>query len=342
MDARRIILTGCGWGAVFGILNCASNVFLLPSAPFISLRPQIALPMVVGITVHPVAGFLVGFVGNIIGDGLSGFGLWKFWNWHLANGLMGFLPGLVRYGGSNRISTVRDFGVLEMSVVQASGASVAFAVLLDVLFLEFMRFPSSFHSWILPAFLTDAVNGFVLVPVLLLPAGRLLITLETRTILLITALLVVAVLSTAGAITWSVWDDLSSPAATIENFYIAGIVSVILLVLGFIAALGFVRKITDPIGELTRAAEAVENGDYDLGHLGHVSARQDELGRLSRVLQGMAGQVRKREEALRSQVQELRIRIDPQRREREVAAIVETDYFQQLKKKAKELRQGMS
>lgn len=342
MDARRIILSGCGWGAVFGILNCASNVFLLPSAPFISLRPQIALPMVVGIAVHPVAGFIAGFTGNIIGDGLSGFGLWKFWNWHLANGLMGFLPGLIKYGGSNRISTVRDFGVLEMSVVLASGVSVAFAVLLDVLFLKFMRFPSSFHSWILPAFLTDAVNGFILVPILLLPAGRLSITLETRTILLITTLLVVAILSTAGAITWSVWDDLISPAAMIENFYIAGIVSVILLVLGFIAALGFVRKITDPIGELTRAAEAVENGNYDLGHLGRVSARQDELGRLSRVLQGMAGQVRKREEALRSQVQELQIRIDPQRREREVAAIVETDYFQQLKKKARELRQGRS
>ena len=338
MDVRRIILTGCGWGAVFGVLNYISNVFLLPSAPFISLRPQIALPMVVGISVHPVAGFLAGLTGNIIGDGMSGFGLWKFWNWHLANGLMGYLPGLINYRGINRIGTVRDFGILQMSVVIASGVSVAFAVLLDVLFLKLMQFPSSFHSWILPAFLTDAVNGFILVPVLLLATGRFLITLETRTILLITTLLVVAILSTAGAITWSVWDDLISPAAMIENFYIAGIVSVILLVTGFIASIGFVRKIVDPVGELIKAAEAVESGNYDLGHLGRVSARPDEFGRLSRVLQGMAGQVRKREEALLNQVQELRIRIDPQRREREVAEIVETDYFQELKKKAQELR----
>jgi len=340
MDVRRIILTGCGWGAVFGVLNYISNVFLLPSAPFISLRPQIALPMVVGITAHPLAGFLVGFTGNIIGDGMSGFGLWKFWNWHVANGLMGLFPGLIRYAGINRICTVRDFGILEMSVVLASGLSVAFAVLMDILFIRSMRFPSSFHSWILPAFLTDAVNGFILVPVLLLFTGRFLITLETRTILLITTLLVIAILSTAGAITWSVWDDLSSPEAMIENFYIAGIVSVVLLVLGFIASLGFVRKITDPVGELIKAAGAVEKGNYDLGRLDRVSSRHDELGQLSRVLQGMAQQVKKREVDLLNRVQELQIRIDPQRQAREVAEIVETEYFQQLKKKAKEFRRA--
>jgi HAMP domain-containing protein len=251
---------------------------------------------------------------------------------------MGLFPGLIRYAGINRICTVRDFGILEMSVVLASGLSVAFAVLLDILFIRFMRFPSSFHAWILPAFLTDAVNGFILVPIFLLFTGRFLITLETRTILLITTLLVIAILSTAGAITWSVWDDLSSPEAMIENFYIAGIVSVVLLVFGFIASLGFVRKITDPVGELIQAAGAVEKGNYDLDRLDRISSRHDELGQLSRVLQGMAQQVRKREVDLLNRVQELQIRIDPQRQAREVAEIVETDYFQQLKKKAKEFR----
>jgi uncharacterized membrane protein len=81
-DVRRILLIGCGWGLVYGILNSLSNIILLPSAPFISIRPQIALPMVVGILVNPPAGFIVGLTGNIIGDGISGFGLWKFWNWH--------------------------------------------------------------------------------------------------------------------------------------------------------------------------------------------------------------------------------------------------------------------
>jgi len=338
MNGWRIIFAGSVWGVVFGIFNCISNVYLLPSAPFISLRPQIALPMVVGITCHPLAGFLVGFTGNVIGDGLSGYGLWKFWNWHLANGLMGLLPGLLLRGKFRKISTVRDFGFLEMSIVFACALSVAFAVLMDALFLGFMHFSTSFHSWILPAFLTDAVNGFILVPVLLMFTGRFLITLETRTVLLTTALLVTAILSTASAITWSVWGDLSSKTAMIKNFYVAGVVSVILIIIGFIASLAFIRRITDPVGQLIRAAEAVEKGDYDLVNLDSVSERHDELGKLSRVIQGMAQKVRKREEDLRNQVHELQIKIDPRQQALEVAEIVESEYFQQLKKKARDFR----
>lgn len=335
---KRILLMGCLWGVAYGILNSISNTILLPSAPVISLRPQIALPMAVGILVHPLAGFLAGFTGNIIGDGLSGYGLWKFWNWHLANGLMGMLPGLIRYAGIMRIATVRDFGILEMVVVLASAVSVAFAVLLDVLFLHFMRFPSSFPSWILPAFLTDAVNGFILVPVFLIVARRIVMTLEIRTILLVTTLLLLAVFSTAGAITWATFDVLVSHEAVIESFYITGIASVCLLITGFAASLVFVRKFTDPVNHLAKAAQAIEAGSYDLIALDSVSARRDELGHLSRVFQEMARKVQERENSLRYQVQELQIKIDHKRQAEDVAEIVETDYFRQLKQRAKAFR----
>jgi HAMP domain-containing protein/uncharacterized membrane protein len=338
MRAEKIILTGCIWGVAYGIMNGISNTALLPSAPLISIRPQIALPMVVGIIFHPVAGFLSGFTGNVIGDGISQFGLWKFWNWHLANGLMGLIPGLIRYAGIGKITTVRDFGILEMAVVTASALSVGVAVMLDYFFLHFMKFPESLPSWILPAFLTDAVNGFILVPVALILTRRLILTLETRTILLITTLLVLAILSTSFSITWSVWDDIVSPEAMIENFYLAGIVSVLFIIAGFIASLVFVRRITDPLSCLTRAAEDVEKGIYDLEMLDPISRRNDELGQLSRVLQAMAEQVRKRESHLLHQVQELQIKIDQDRKARDVAEIVETEYFQTLKKKAREFR----
>ncbi|MDD5167594.1 MAG: ECF transporter S component [Syntrophales bacterium] len=340
INAKRMLLIGCGWGIVYGILNGILNIFLLPSAPFISLRPQIALPMAIGILFHPLAGFAAGFTGNFIGDGISGYGLWKFWNWHLANGLMGFIPGLIRYLGIGRIGTVREFGILEMIIVLASGIAVAFAVLLDFLFLHFMKFPSSFPSWILPAFLTDAVNGFILVPVVLIMARRISMTLEIRTILLVTVLLLLAILSTAGAITWAIMDDLVSHEALIENFYMAGIVSVVLIVIGFLASVAFVRRFTDPVMHLTRAAEEVEKGSYDVETLSLVSARRDELGQLSRVFQDMIRKVREREQHLRQQVEELQIRIDRDRQAKEVREIVETDYFRELKKKAKEFRES--
>lgn len=46
-----------------------------------------------------------------------------------------------------------------------------------------------------------------------------------------------------------------------------------------------------------------------------------------------------REEGLRQQIHELNVRIDESRREREVAEIAETDYFQELQKKARQMRQ---
>lgn len=338
MKLRQWILIGCGWGIVFGLLNGLSNIYLLPSAPFISLRPQIVLPMVVGLLTHPISGFLAGFLGNWIGDGLSGFGLWTFWNWHLANGLMGFIPGLIRYLGVGRIQTVREFGILEFAVVLASAVSVAVAVLADGLFLGFMKFPGSFHSWILPAFLTDAVHGFVLVPLILIAFRRIVITLEVKAILLITLLLVTAILATAGAIISSVWDDLVSPSAMVENFYLSGIVAVLLLILGFVAALIFVRRITDPLGRIGDAAVAVEQGRYDLGMLAEIVPRADELGQLARVLRDMAEQIHERELRLQKQVYDLQVRIDRGRQAEQVAEIVDTEYFQDLKKKAKEIR----
>jgi hypothetical protein len=56
-------------------------------------------------------------------------------------------------------------------------------------------------------------------------------------------------------------------------------------------------------------------------------------------LAAAALEVYAREEGLRRQIRELNVRIDDSRREREVAAITETDYFQELQRKARQLRQ---
>ena len=67
--------------------------------------------------------------------------------------------------------------------------------------------------------------------------------------------------------------------------------------------------------------------------------RSDELGQLARVFQKMASEVYAREQRLQQQVQELRISVDESRKAREVAEITETEYFQELQRKARTLRQ---
>lgn len=90
---------------------------------------------------------------------------------------------------------------------------------------------------------------------------------------------------------------------------------------------------------ITAAATAVEAGTFQSHTLNEVAARRDELGRLARVFQRMTEQVRVREEKLKQQVEELRIGIDQFKRKQQVSQITKTDFFQQLKQKAKLLRE---
>jgi HAMP domain-containing protein len=98
--------------------------------------------------------------------------------------------------------------------------------------------------------------------------------------------------------------------------------------------LAYVRN----VDRVTDAAAAVEAGEFDPETIAQVAARRDELGRLARVFQQMAREVRAREQRLEQEVQQLRIEIDETRTARQVSEITETDYFQDLQRKADRLR----
>jgi two-component system cell cycle response regulator len=96
----------------------------------------------------------------------------------------------------------------------------------------------------------------------------------------------------------------------------------------------------EQVGHVVHAAAAVEDGVFQPDSLDRVAERGDALGQLARVFQRMAREVELREQALKRQVQQLRIEIDGARAARQVAAITETDYFQDLQRKVDELRSG--
>jgi DNA-binding response OmpR family regulator len=68
------------------------------------------------------------------------------------------------------------------------------------------------------------------------------------------------------------------------------------------------------LGYVTAAASAVEAGTYKPGSLAEVAARGDAIGRLARVMDRMAVQVREREERLRERLAELRSEVGVARR----------------------------
>jgi len=94
------------------------------------------------------------------------------------------------------------------------------------------------------------------------------------------------------------------------------------------------------VARLTEAAAAMEAETCDPSELDleTVAARPDALGQLARVFQRMAREVYAREQRLKQQLWDLRIEIDKAKQASQVAEITETDYFQQLRGKAKELR----
>ena len=74
------------------------------------------------------------------------------------------------------------------------------------------------------------------------------------------------------------------------------------------------------VGRVIQAATAVEAGSYDKGALAQVAQRGDELGRLARVFDAMANQVRAREDRLKDQVAALRREIGEARQTTRQAA----------------------
>jgi CheY-like chemotaxis protein len=77
------------------------------------------------------------------------------------------------------------------------------------------------------------------------------------------------------------------------------------------------------VGRVIEAATAVEQGAYRAGALADMAGRDDELGRLARVFDGMATEVHAREERLRARLRELRTDIDIARVSKEMPALLD-------------------
>lgn len=92
VGTREVVMMAVG-AVLYGIFSWATNVIQLPSVSFVSLRPAVAIPIFFGLAFGPVVGFFTGAVGNILGDAITGWGVYPVWD--LGNGLMGMIPGLI-------------------------------------------------------------------------------------------------------------------------------------------------------------------------------------------------------------------------------------------------------
>lgn len=99
-----------------------------------------------------------------------------------------------------------------------------------------------------------------------------------------------------------------------------------------------IRYTTDFLGEVREWVRRVAAGEYERSFSPKTEYRDRSIAALAAEFAQMAAQVRKREEALRQEIVDLRIEIDQAKKERQVGEIVESEYFQNLRAQAARLR----
>ena len=334
----RTLLYCLGAGVLYGLFNYLSSKVHLPGCDFVELRPQVALPMFMGALFGPAAGFLVGCLGDSLGYVFQGRSPLFAWNWSIGNGLIGAIPGLARYLKIKTVRSIRDYEIMSLLIVLAASLPIVFASLLDTL-KSGISFSDSLSSLILPAAITDAIFGLLLAPGMMAVARVIVMTVETRAMLMINYLLLTSVIITYAVSVVPMWKGSPTTTLIVHDLYNIGALCLFVLLAGLSVSAFLARKVTAPVVSLADAATALARGDHEpRPDLMKTALRQDEMGNLAAVFLDMMRQVYKREEALQNEVRQLRIEIDTTRQAREVARITGADYFRELRKKARELR----
>jgi energy-coupling factor transport system substrate-specific component len=184
VGTREVVYMAIG-AALYGVLSWLTNALALPSISLVSLRPAVAIPLFFGWAFGPAVGFFAGAMGNILGDFLTGWGV--FPTWDLGNGLMGLIAGLasVLPPGSrpgqvadtetarHTLPVKRRVGLPMASVLPAAAASCV-AVLLGMgfaaassIYVNGYSPQQAFVGEFLPAASTNLLMAVIFVPMLL-------------------------------------------------------------------------------------------------------------------------------------------------------------------------------
>lgn len=321
-------------GCIYGIANFLSGKYHLPGCNFAEMRPQVVLPMFMGILYGPAVGFFCGGLGDMLGYTIAGKGPFFAVHWSFANGLMGFIPGLAGYFRLKPVDAIASFVKLLILLLLACSLPFAFSTGVEY-WLGRMSFYQAMFGFFLPIFITDTLWAFILVPPIM-QATRLLISrIEMRTILAVYYLLIMTVLATwLSSIIVTMQDQIE-----VEELYTLGILTLVVLIVGLAVCAVSSKKITAPIMNLTEAARRVAQGDYShVDKLHAISNRSDELGTMAGVFSDMVKAVEKREQDLQQQVRTLKVTVDRNKQNADLKKITGSDYFKTLKKKAGDLR----
>jgi methyl-accepting chemotaxis protein len=132
----------------------------------------------------------------------------------------------------------------------------------------------------------------------------------------------------------TIYLDASLAAESLQT--LSDYLIVIFVVAFFVVALlvlGITRSVTSELVTLQATSKRVAGGDYTPISLKTHNV-DDEVSTLTGLFNVMLDKVREREESLQTQVEQLKIQIDNEKRSKDVKQIVESEFFQDLKQRA--------
>jgi HAMP domain-containing protein len=121
-----------------------------------------------------------------------------------------------------------------------------------------------------------------------------------------------------------------------------GAVLLVFFLVGIAALYGVTTLATRRMSRLAQAARAIARGEYkqDLSAISKLKP-YSEINELAEAIEE-SGRVHIREQVLMKQVQELQIKIDEHKKQEQVDELTGSEFFQELKTKAKAIRESKS
>lgn len=164
----RVIVYAAIGAALYALFNWLSFGIAVPWSNDVSIRPHYGLLTFFGFAFGPVVGFLTGFVGNVVGDQLTGWGAFTSWQWSVANGLAGMIAGLFPFWMASRMSSPGT-----KAVTAAVAGVVATVIGFLFIFVELVTqqelgFNAILTTEYIPTVIVNSIAAAIVTPILVL------------------------------------------------------------------------------------------------------------------------------------------------------------------------------
>ncbi len=149
------------WGSVlYGVLSWIFNIIPVPAISLLVLRPVVVVPVFCGLVYGPATGFVVGAAGTVLGDAITGWGVFPIWV--VGGGIMGMVPGLIHGVPPEKLG--RHTQLLLWVVATVLAAGVVLPLISPTITDPFSGVPTNFGTW---AYITAAVLATTLAAALI-------------------------------------------------------------------------------------------------------------------------------------------------------------------------------